>query len=183
MGSGGVLLTLRPVPGCGVCRTQQQRQQQQPQSRSRSNNHPSSPKRPTPITPKVTEVKTEWQLLNKQKPIWMRNPDEITKEEYSAFYKSITNDWEDMLAVKVTKEGARARCLTAHRGAWARARRRAPTAQTTPDQPPPSHPPKTAPPQHFSVEGQLEFKCILFVPRRAPFDMFDQRKKPNNIKL
>jgi molecular chaperone HtpG len=51
-------------------------------------------------TKKIKEVTHDWNHLNSQKPIWMRKPEDVTHEEYASFYKSLTNDWEEHMAVK-----------------------------------------------------------------------------------
>jgi molecular chaperone HtpG len=86
---------------------------------------------------KVQETYFEFEQVNKSKPLWTRNHKDVTEEEYSDFYKSLTNDFDTYLDVA-----------------------------------------------HFTVEGQVEFKALIYIPKRSPIDLFDgQTKRKGMIKL
>jgi len=88
-------------------------------------------------TKKIVESYTEFDLVNKDKPLWNRSSKEVSEEEYTEFYKSLTGDYDSYLDVV-----------------------------------------------HFNVEGQVEFKGLLYIPKRSPIDLFDgQTKRKGMIKL
>merc|ERR1712072_120229 len=66
----------------------------------------------------------QWKRINNQQPIWLRSKDDITEEEYQAFYKTIGKDVFEPLSYT-----------------------------------------------HFNAEGDIEFRSILYIPKRAPHDM------------
>ncbi|KAF5955479.1 hypothetical protein HYC85_008335 [Camellia sinensis] len=91
-------------------------------------------------TKKVKETTSEWELLNDVKAIWLRNPKEVTDEEYTKFYHSLAKDLSDEKPL-----------------AWS----------------------------HFTAEGDVEFKAVLFVPPKAPHDLYESYYNANksNLKL
>merc|ERR1712176_1163584 len=87
--------------------------------------------------PPTKKTVYEWEQVNTQKAIWLRAKEDVTEEEYTEFYKSISKDYLDPLAYT-----------------------------------------------HFNAEGEIEFKSILFLPKKAPMDMMDNYwTKKSEVKL
>jgi heat shock protein beta len=83
----------------------------------------------------VTKRVLEWTTINEQKPVWLREPESVTQQEYAEFYKQVFRQYEE----------------------------------------PAAH-------SHFKVEGQVEFRALLYVPGEVPFemmrDMFPDANRP-----
>lgn len=85
----------------------------------------------------ITETIWDWELINEQKAIWLRNKNEVKEEEYNELYKGISKDNEDPLAYT-----------------------------------------------HFTAEGDIEFKSVLFIPQAKSQDMLDSyQQKSSALKL
>ena len=88
-------------------------------------------------TKTVTKWKWDYELINENKPIWLRDKKEITREEYVKFYKALTKDSEDPLAY-----------------------------------------------EHGKLEGEVNFRYILFIPGKRPYDLYDNYYgKSSSLKL
>ncbi|MEH6462219.1 molecular chaperone HtpG [Chitinimonas sp. JJ19] len=80
-------------------------------------------------------VSDELETINKASALWARSKNDISEEEYKAFYKHVSHDWEEPLA-------------------WS----------------------------HAKVEGRQEYTELLYLPKRAPFDLYD-RERRHGVKL
>ena len=77
----------------------------------------------------------EYERVNQGTALWMRSKSEISDEEYKAFYKHLSHDFDEPLA-------------------WV----------------------------HNRVEGTNEYSALLFIPKRAPWDLWDREQK-HGVKL
>ena len=77
----------------------------------------------------------EWEAVNEAKALWTRSRTDISDEEYQAFYKHISHDFEDPMT-------------------WS----------------------------HNRVEGKLEYTSLLYIPSKAPFDLWN-REGARGLKL
>jgi heat shock protein beta len=84
----------------------------------------------------VQQTTHEWKWINQARPIWTRNPADITEADYHQFYRAISREFDNPLTYS-----------------------------------------------HFSAEGGVDFKALLYVPFKAPQNMFDFSKKSANVKL
>ncbi|KAK4488222.1 hypothetical protein RD792_003967 [Penstemon davidsonii] len=88
-------------------------------------------------TKTVVERYWDWELTNETQPIWLRNPKEVTTDEYNEFYKNTFNEYLEPLASS-----------------------------------------------HFTTEGEVEFRSILYVPSIAATGKDDiVNPKTKNIRL
>lgn len=96
------------------------------------------PEAPAENDDKGSEAKAaepEFEVVNNATALWTRPRNEINEDEYKAFYKHVSHDFEEPLT-------------------WS----------------------------HNKVEGKQEYTSLLYVPKRAPFDMWN-REKPRGLKL
>ena len=88
-------------------------------------------------TKTITKWKWDYELINENKPIWLRDKKEITQEEYFKFYKALTKETEDPLGY-----------------------------------------------DHSKLEGEVNFRYIIFIPGRRPYDLYDNYYgKSSSLKL
>ena len=96
------------------------------------------PEPPAPVDDEAADPpsgEVEWQPVNEAKALWTRSRSEISDDEYQAFYKHVSSDFEDALT-------------------WS----------------------------HNAVEGKLEYTSLLYLPQRAPFDLW-HREGARGLKL
>ena len=81
------------------------------------------------------EGEPEFEPVNSAQALWTRSRSEVKDDEYKAFYRHISHDYEDPMA-------------------WS----------------------------HNRVEGKFEYTSLIYLPKRAPFDLYN-REVPKGLKL